>query len=262
MEYKNVYEALAAVNRDIQDVEKNGFNSFHKFAYATIEEVYAVCREAMYKNGVVLVAGIVENEMTSTVTHQTETNNGKVTEKDKTCNYGTVVFNYQFYYGESHTEPIRWIGEAMDTGDKTYSKAISFAQKTFLLTFFNIPRVDANNTHDPDSYGNTGTATPHNSNSQESKFRKAKTFYWCLFGKENLNWIDKESQYKDVFKAFCAKCGATTYMKDWTWDMVEEMRMLLGDAGIKISYDTEITPKLLEAIKTNLTRYINVGGTK
>ena len=257
MDYKNVYEALVEVNKDIEAVAKTGYNDFHKFAYATIEEVYAVCREAMHKNNVVLMSEIVENEMKSTITHHKETYNGKVTEKDKTSNYGTVVFNYQFWCGESHTEPIRWVGEAMDTGDKTYSKAISFAQKTFLLTFFNIPRVDANNTHDPDASGTTGKAAPHKQTTQEAKFKKAKTFYLKLFGRDNLNWIDKNNPGNGTFKRLCDKAGVGTWMVAWATEDTEKMRKMLGDAGVKIDATTVINEALCNSIQHNVTQYVS-----
>ena len=265
MEYKNVYEALVNVNKDIEAVAKSGYNSFHKFAYATIEEVYAVCREAMYKNNVVLISEIVENEMKSTTTHHKETYNGKVTEKDKTSNYGTVVFNYQFWCGESHTEPIRWVGEAMDTGDKTYSKAISFAQKTFLLTFFNIPRIDANNTHDPDAGSATAQAAPHRQAkkpNQINEFQKRKTFYVKLFSKDNLNWMGKDNPEEKTFKNLCKNAGVSTYIMSWANTDAEKMRLAIGDAGVSMNYKTAINAKLLQAFRTIVKTYVNGSETK
>lgn len=245
MTYKNVYEALVAVNAEIQTVAKTAYNDFLKFKYAPIEEVYAVCRDAMAKHGVVLIPQIVENEMTQSTTS-----------KDKTTNYATTTFNYQFFYGESHTEPLRWVGEAMDNGDKTYSKAISFSQKTFLLTFFNIPRTDG----DPDSTGTTGQAKPHKHTTQP-KYTKNVIFWLNLFGKQNLNWWDKNSQYHEVYKEMCKKIGISAYAKEWTVDTCKLIQEYLAKVGVTINIEDEVNEFLCETIRREVTKDIN-GGVK
>ena len=251
MDYKNVYEALVGVNKGIHSIAKTAYNSFFKFKYAPLSEVYEVCRTALFDNGTLYMTRIVGNSIS-----QTKTMKDKV---EKITNYANVEMEFCFHYGESHTEWFRWIGEANDNGDKTYSKAISFAEKTALLAFFMIPRKDAD---DPDFSGATAKATPHQQasrpNSQEAKFSKAKSFYWNLFGKENLNWIDKESTYHATFKKLCIKAKTTTYMKTWDWETVEEIRKLMGDSGVKISYTTVINEALCNAIKKNVTQYLNV----
>lgn len=254
MDYKNVYEALVAVNEDIQAIAKTAENSFFNFKYAPIEVVYAACREAMYKHGVVLMSEIVENEMNSTTSVIKETYKGKETEKTKTSNYGTVVFNYKFYCGDSHTEPIRWIGEAMDTGDKTYSKAISFAQKTFLLTFFNIPRTD-----DPDGSGATGKATPHKQTNKIDTFQKRKSFYIKLFSKDGVNWMGAENKEYQTFKNACKKAGVGTWITAWANEDATKMQNLIKDSGINLNYKTVIDEKLIKAMKEVFKPYINGG---
>jgi hypothetical protein len=247
MTNKNVYEALVAVNQEIQSVAKTGYNSFNNFKYAPIEEVYEVCREAMYKHGVVLLPSIVENTM----------NNDATTSKDKKTNYGTVIFHYQFYYGESKTEPMRWVGEATDTGDKTYSKAISFAQKTFLLTCFNIPRTDG----DPDASSSEAKAPSHRQTSKP-KFTKSATFYLDLFGR--MDWTKKESPPKNrqYFKDFCKKFSINSYIVGWGEDTTEPEKMRLAIktvSGLDIDYQTTLNDNQINKIKFAIIQMLEGG---
>lgn len=157
--YKNVYEALAAAFAKVEELCKSEQNKHFDFKYSPITEVYHNCRVALAAVGVVFDPQVIEEKID--VAH---------TAKGAKMNHAKLVMDFQFHYGDSHTEPKRWIGEAMDTGDKSYSKAISFATKTYLIDYFLMP---SNDMDDPDGGDVEATVNSKNSSySHQKNFQK------------------------------------------------------------------------------------------
>ena len=239
-ETKTIWDALVSVNKSITVIAKNGYNDIQHFAYAPIEEVYPVCRDAMNDAGVVMTTEILGNEMTQTTTT-----------KGNKINYASIVTSYQFHCGGFSSNPFRWIGEAMDTGDKTYSKAISFSQKTFLVTFFNIPRTKS----DPDSSSIEGPAKNHTQKSYSKPYPKSNYFYLTLFA-QKMDWARNTSPpaKRKQFQTLCKILDITPMMVDWKEAECEIMRSAITEmAGIEINYRTPLSKGEIETIEEKVS---------
>jgi hypothetical protein len=120
---------LWRVHADIQPVPKAGYNDDHHYWYQRAGDVAQAARASMAKHGLLLLwqpQGIEWRE------YQTASN--------KTMREATVWYLATFFDGESGEEySIRWPGVAMDLQDKVLAKCATAAQKTFLITQFQIP---------------------------------------------------------------------------------------------------------------------------
>jgi hypothetical protein len=180
--YKNVYEALAAAYTLVEDLKRSKENKFFNFKYSPIEDVYRNCRNALASVGVVFDPQVVQETISETTTSG----------KSSKTNHTTIVMQFQFHYGDSHTEPKRWIGEAMDTGDKSYAKAISFATKTYLIDFFLMPSGDMN---DPD--GGEIEATVNSKNSSYSPPKNFQKNYQKNSNSSNNDYKKPNQSYQN-----------------------------------------------------------------
>ena len=202
----------------------------------------------MNQCGVVCIPVVVENSVSQATT--TKNNN---------INYASVVMEFQFFCGELHTDPIRWVGEAMDSGDKTYSKAESFAIKTFLQDFFLIPRT---NMDDVDGTANEGIV-PHYSQKRTSKSAQSgssPSIQTCMeiFHTGGLNWLQRGTEGHDLFAHFVRHCKiSSTYIKNWSIPDIS-----LAIAGIEeFAGETiekyPVDSRIVEAFRAKYTKYYN-----
>lgn len=132
MEEKTLVKKLAKVMQEVKYIQKTGFNTFHKYKYATEADVNEKVREELAKQNVIMLPSMLGHEM------RTHTNRSGATE------YITCV-DMQFTFvdgdsGESFT--VNMSGEGQDAGDKGIYKAIAGAQKYALMKVFMIPTGD------------------------------------------------------------------------------------------------------------------------
>jgi hypothetical protein len=137
--FAHLNAALAAVMGDISPVEKGETNSFDKYKYVGVGNVFDAARWAMVKHGVFLHSRIVDLN--------------QEVEGNKVRNY--VEMEYLLVDGASGAMVLsRWQGEGVDSGlgDKGIQKATASANKYFLIRTFLIPTID-DKAADPDGYG-------------------------------------------------------------------------------------------------------------
>ena len=132
MEEKTLVKKLAKVMQEVKYIQKTGYNTFHKYKYATEADVNEKVREELAKQNIIMLPSVLGHEM------RTHTNRNGATE------YITCV-DMQFTFidgdsGESFT--INMSGEGQDAGDKGIYKAIAGAQKYALMKAFMIPTGD------------------------------------------------------------------------------------------------------------------------
>jgi hypothetical protein len=201
--------ALVEVMGEIKKIEKDQYNEFHKFKYAGIDQIYTACRDALVRAGVMMIPRVTEMEIREVKT-----------KKGESANHCILHVEFTFYKDERKTEPITWVGEAIDVGDKTLSKALSFAEKTLLNGLFMIPRVD----EDPDGGGYEATSPePYQKGKKSSSTGKGgkRILYNVLsiFSKDGLDWLkDKNSEEYGMFKHFLvSRCRIyDTYILEYT----------------------------------------------
>lgn len=116
----SLFKKLLEVAKAIPEIQKTGYNGFHDYKYATEEDIVKPVREALFKNGILLMSNV--DELTQT---------GEIT---------TVKMTFTFYDTESgESASFVWYGQGQDKGDKGVYKAQTGALKYFLLKNFLIP---------------------------------------------------------------------------------------------------------------------------
>lgn len=126
MESKNIVKKLVAIMEDCSYITKNGTNSFHKYKYATAEDVLQKVNEALTKNR---IGCIVIPELVDFI--NVENRNGN------TEHLATVKVIINLIDGDSgESVQISGIGSGQDAGDKSIMKAQTAAIKyAFMLSF-------------------------------------------------------------------------------------------------------------------------------
>lgn len=127
MDGKSIFERIAAVMAAVENVPKNGENTFAHYKYASDADIVSTVRKLMAEHGVTMacIHADVQNEVETTA-------------KGGASNHCRGMFVWRFACGCGEGEFIDvWMpSEASDTGDKAYYKAITGSKKYALLTTF------------------------------------------------------------------------------------------------------------------------------
>lgn len=124
-----VYEALADVMRDVGHVSKDQRNAQQGFNFRGIDAVVNAVGPALRKHGVIVVPKL------RTIDRSTV----EIGQKRTLMGYVIVTVRYTFYGPEGDSIVTETPGEAMDSGDKAVSKAMSVAFRTALLQALALP---------------------------------------------------------------------------------------------------------------------------
>lgn len=118
---------MARIMLDMGSIEQTGRNDFQKYDYTTESDILKVLRPLMAKYGIVLFPTVVDHESRS---------QGKNSLTTITMDFTLIDGDS----GQSHTT--RWIGQGVDSGDKSYYKAYTGATKYFLMKTFLVSTGD------------------------------------------------------------------------------------------------------------------------
>lgn len=146
----NIYQKLIEVRKVVPYLQKE--NDGHQYKYVGSSQVLASVRQKMDDEGLLLIPKI-----TNTLLHEKSSLNSKehLTE---------LVMEFTWINSEKPDEQIvvPWYGQGLDSGEKGVGKALTYAEKYFLLKFFNI----ATDQLDADSFqGKRDAAVLRNLNS-------------------------------------------------------------------------------------------------
>lgn len=128
----NLVSKLAEVMKQVKYIQKTGYNSFHKYKYATEADVNEKVREELAKLNVIMIPSV-----------KSCINRTHLTSSGKTEYIVTVEVEFTFFDGDSEEKiTLTSFGEGQDAGDKGVYKAITGAQKYALMKAFMIPTGD------------------------------------------------------------------------------------------------------------------------
>lgn len=131
----NIYQKLIEVRKAVPYLKKA--NQGYQFKYVSSSDTLGALRESMDTNGLLLVPRVVSHEIRD---HSTRKGDHE---------YFTILnVEYTWVNAESPAETVvcTWQGCGLDDGEKGTGKALTYAEKYFLLKFFNI----ATDKDDPD----------------------------------------------------------------------------------------------------------------
>lgn len=154
---KSLVVKLAEVMQQVKYIQKRGFNSFHKYKYATESDVAEKVREELAARHIIMIPNVVS-----------QSNREHTNAKGKTEYIATVTMEFRFLDGESGEEiSFHSVGEGQDAGDKAVYKAITGAQKYALMKAFMIPTGDDPEADNGTDERNAGSNENQNNSSQQ-----------------------------------------------------------------------------------------------
>lgn len=136
MEEKLIYQKIANILKETKAITKSEKNQQQGFKFRGIDNVMNELHELFAKNDVFIL-----QEVQEWTTNDKPTKSGGV----NTFTRAKIKFRYMTVDGSS-VETVN-VGEAMDSGDKGFNKAMSIALKYSLLQMFLIPTEEPK---DPD----------------------------------------------------------------------------------------------------------------
>lgn len=159
---KNIYKKIGEVMSKVSRVPKNGYNSFHKYNYATESDLTESIRPILQESGLAFFSNVLEQDRDGEFT--------KVKMEFTLADIETGEILTSTYWGEGQ-----------DKGDKGLYKAYTGATKYFLMKTFLIPTGD-----DPEA-----DSTVDEPNCQKPKNSKGPKIQSQMASDAQLNLINK-----------------------------------------------------------------------
>jgi hypothetical protein len=134
----NIYAKLIEVRKAVQYLKKE--NKGAQYNYVSSSQTLASVKAKMDDLGLLLIPRVIGKEVRESI-------NGK----GATVYFTELIMEYTWINAEDPNETITspWYGQGIDTaGEKGVGKALTYAEKYFMLKFFNIPT----DKDDPDAF--------------------------------------------------------------------------------------------------------------
>lgn len=146
----SVFEALAAVRRELKPVGKDSTNQQSHYNFRGIDAVVNAAGPKLAAAGINIVPSEVIESRTSQIIYGSKNARSQAT---------FVRVRYAVYGPDGDSFPIEAVGEAYDSGDKATPKAMAVAWRTVLIQALMLPTDEP----DPD-------AATYDGNSGEERF--------------------------------------------------------------------------------------------
>jgi len=141
----DIFALMSNVMAEVGAVGKNQTNDFHRYKYRGIDDLYDAVHPALVKYGIWCAPEVRETRIKYV---QASTDGDK---KAKTKVHAILTVAFTWYAGDgSHVTTVT-LGEAMDSGDRACSKALTDAYKKALFQTLCIPVSDIS--FDPEKVG-------------------------------------------------------------------------------------------------------------
>lgn len=143
----NLHEKLIAVRKEVKVLTKDQHNAGQGFNFVSNSQTVSSLREKMDELGLLLMPQV----------------HGHTVERHDTRNGGKQYFtelemSFTWVNAEEpkDREELTFYAQGTDSSEKGVGKALTYAEKYFLLKFFNIPTDSS----DPDTNNGSATASP------------------------------------------------------------------------------------------------------
>lgn len=143
-ERKQIYESINNIMLEMKHLAKEQVNQMQKFNFRGIDDVYNALHPLMAKHGIFSTSRIVESSRREVVAKKEvfDSKTKEVSLVEKTTNWVVLRVEYTIHAMDGSKLSTEVEGEAMDSGDKATSKALSMADKYALIQLFKIPTND------------------------------------------------------------------------------------------------------------------------
>lgn len=144
----NIYQKLIEVRKEVPYIQKADQGS--QYSYTGSSRVLAAVTAKMNELGLLLVPAVIGHTLIPSLPIEVKDSSGNVTKR--TITYFTELeMTMTWINAEKPDEQIisPWYGQGVDiAGEKGVGKALTYAEKYFMLKFFNIPT----DKDDPDAF--------------------------------------------------------------------------------------------------------------
>jgi len=140
----NIYQKLIEVRKVVKYLKKE--NEGAQYKYVSSSQTLAAVKEKLDELGLLLIPSV-----TAKTVHKDIYEKVYKGETKRAVDYFTELeMDFTWINAENPEETIicHWYGQGLDTGEKGVGKALTYAEKYFILKFFNIPT----DKDDPDSF--------------------------------------------------------------------------------------------------------------
>lgn len=139
----NLYQKLIEVRKEVPYLQKDSqMTQGQGYKYNSSSQVIGAVRKKLDELNILLITKIVDKRVTmDAIEFEEELKNGKTKPKRTTTYFTELDLMMVWVNGEDPKELIEipWYGQGIDTaGEKGVGKALTYAEKTFLLKEFNI----------------------------------------------------------------------------------------------------------------------------
>ena len=144
----NIYEKLIEVRKEVPYLQKENAGSQYK--YVSSSQVLSNCKRKMDELGILLIPTVSGHKVSESIIEQHEKDTDHVFKRTTTY-FTELDMTMTWVNAEKPEETIScpWYGQGVDiAGEKGVGKAMTYAEKYFMLKFFNIPT----DKDDPDSF--------------------------------------------------------------------------------------------------------------
>lgn len=144
----NIYQKLIEVRKEVPYLQKE--NTGTQYKYVSSSQVLSNCKKKMDELGVLLIPAVTGHKVSESTVEQHDKDSGHVFKRTTTY-FTELDMTMTWVNAEKPEDNIccPWYGQGVDiAGEKGVGKAMTYAEKYFMLKFFNIPT----DKDDPDSF--------------------------------------------------------------------------------------------------------------
>lgn len=197
-----IHEAMAAVMQAVPAVPKGDRNTSQNFSFRGIDAVLNAVGPALRDQGVLILPTLVDER------HQTV----QVGRNQTPMNWVLLTMRYMFVGPEGDTLHVTVPGEAMDAGDKAYSKAMSVALRTALIQTFALPTDEPDPDHDV--YERSPEARTMADVARDSLMEVVKEY--------GLTTVEVAKQYLSTYGAYLHEENDSRRIREFTVEVIRE----------------------------------------